>query len=73
MSSLYEQIYARSINDPIGFWAEAAEEVHWYKKWEKVLDESNKPFYSWFTGAESTHVTTPSTGTSQADVVTSSR
>jgi propionyl-CoA synthetase len=52
MSSQYDQIYARSINDTIGFWAEAAEDVHWYKKWEKVLDESNKPFYRWFTGGE---------------------
>jgi propionyl-CoA synthetase len=52
MFSLYDQVYARSINDPIGFWAEAAEEIHWYKKWDKVLDESNKPFYRWFTGGE---------------------
>jgi len=52
MSSLYDQVYARSINDPVSFWAEAAEEIHWYKKWDKVLDESNKPFYRWFTGSE---------------------
>jgi len=50
MSSLYDQVYARSINDPVGFWAEAAEEIHWYRKWDKVLDESKKPFYRWFTG-----------------------
>jgi propionyl-CoA synthetase len=52
MSSRYDQVYARSINDPTGFWAEAAEGIHWYKKWEKVLDETNKPFYRWFTGGE---------------------
>jgi propionyl-CoA synthetase len=52
MSSLYDQVYARSINDPVSFWAEAAEEIHWYKKWDRVLDESNKPFYRWFTGGE---------------------
>ena len=52
MSSLYDHVYARSINDPVGFWSEAAEEIHWYKKWDKVLDESNKPFYRWFTGGE---------------------
>jgi propionyl-CoA synthetase len=52
MSSLYDQVYARWITDPIGFWAEAAEEIHWYRKWDKVLDESNKPFYRWFTGGE---------------------
>src|SRR6266700_5677746 len=52
MSSHYDDLYARSINDPIGFWAEAAEEIHWYKKWKKILDDSNKPFYRWFVGAE---------------------
>src|SRR5438552_2055585 len=52
MSSHYYDVYARSINDPIGFWAEAAEEIHWYKKWKKILDDSNKPFYRWFAGAE---------------------
>ena len=52
MSSHYDDVYARSINDPIGFWAEAAEEIHWYKKWKQILDDSNKPFYRWFAGAE---------------------
>ena len=51
-SGLYDQSYARSINDPTGFWAEAAEEIHWHKKWDKVLDESGKPFYRWFSGGE---------------------
>src|SRR6185436_3551329 len=52
MSGMYSDVYARSIRDPVGFWAEAAREIHWYKPWEKVLDESNKPFYRWFTGGE---------------------
>jgi propionyl-CoA synthetase len=52
MAILYDEVYARSINDPIGFWAEAAEEIHWYKKWQKVLDDSHKPFYRWFAGGE---------------------
>src|SRR5262249_41344771 len=52
MSSEYDHVYARSIRDPIGFWAEAAEEIHWHKKWETVLDESNQPFYRWFAGGE---------------------
>jgi propionyl-CoA synthetase len=37
---------------PDGFWAKAAEDCHWYKRWDKVLDDSNKPFYRWFTGGE---------------------
>ena len=46
----YDDIYRRSIESPEDFWAEAAENVHWYKKWDKVLDDSNKPFYKWFVG-----------------------
>jgi len=48
----YEEIYARSMEDPEGFWAEAAGEIDWYKPWDKVLDDSNKPFYRWFAGGE---------------------
>ncbi len=50
MTNLYEDAYAKSLNDPESFWGEAAEDCHWYKKWDKVLDDSNKPFYRWFTG-----------------------
>jgi propionyl-CoA synthetase len=52
MSSRFDQAYRRSIEDPEGFWAEAAEAIHWDKRWDKVLDDSNKPFYRWFTGGE---------------------
>ncbi|MEW5726530.1 MAG: propionyl-CoA synthetase, partial [Pseudomonadota bacterium] len=33
-----------------GFWGEAAKELHWYKTWDKVLDDSKKPIYRWFSG-----------------------
>ena len=46
----FQAAFDRSIRDPEGFWGEAAEAVHWHKKWDKVLDDSNKPFYRWFTG-----------------------
>ena len=52
MSSRFDQIYRRSIEDPEGFWAEAAEAIHWDRRWDKVLDDSNKPFYRWFIGGE---------------------
>ena len=52
MSNVYDDIYRRSIEDPEGFWGEAAEAIHWYKKWDKVLDDTNKPFYRWFSGGE---------------------
>ncbi len=49
--SLYAQTYQTWQNDPEAFWEEAAQELHWYKPWDKVLDTSNAPFYRWFTGA----------------------
>ncbi|MFP6731777.1 MAG: propionyl-CoA synthetase [Alphaproteobacteria bacterium] len=52
MANLYDETYARSLNDPEGFWGEAAEAIHWTKRWDKVLDDSNPPFYRWFVGAE---------------------
>ncbi|MCP4091565.1 MAG: propionyl-CoA synthetase [Gammaproteobacteria bacterium] len=48
----YQETYARSMNEPEAFWAEAASGISWYKSWDKVLDDSNKPFYHWFAGGE---------------------
>ena len=53
----YRQMYDRSINDPEGFWAEMAEEFHWFKKWDKVRDFNYNvkkgPIYvKWFEGAK---------------------
>ena len=50
MQSAYDRAYQQSLNDPEGFWAEAAKAIDWYQPWEKVLDDSNKPFYRWFKG-----------------------
>jgi len=52
MTNPYESAFQQSIKEPDKFWAAAAEDCHWYKKWDKVLDDSNKPFYRWFTGGE---------------------
>jgi propionyl-CoA synthetase len=51
MTGEYARAHARSIADPNGFWGDAAEAIHWIKRWDKVLDDANKPFYRWFTGA----------------------
>ena len=32
----YHELYERSASDPEGFWAEVAEEFHWYRKWDAV-------------------------------------
>ncbi len=46
----YEDAFRESINQPEVFWGRAAEEIHWDKKWDRVLDDSNPPFYKWFSG-----------------------
>jgi acetyl-CoA synthetase len=35
-----------------GFWEKEALELEWFSKWKKVLDDSKKPFFKWFTGAK---------------------
>ncbi|MFP4256020.1 MAG: propionyl-CoA synthetase [Desulfobacterales bacterium] len=52
MTNAYDAAYQRSMQDPEGFWGEIAEDCHWYKKWDKVLDDSAKPIYRWFTGGK---------------------
>ena len=52
MSNAFDDAYRQSMDDPEGFWGDVAEDVRWIKKWDRVLDSSNKPFYRWFSGAE---------------------
>ena len=48
----WEKLNDYASNNYEEFWAKEAEELVWFKKWDKVIDDSNKPFYKWFTGAE---------------------
>ena len=48
----YESLYKKSIEDPAGFWGERAEELEWFRKWDKVLDDSKAPFFKWFVGGK---------------------
>src|SRR2546422_378474 len=48
--SIQDDVYAQWVKDPEGFWAEAAEAIHWSKRWDRVLDSSRAPFYRWFPG-----------------------
>ena len=49
----YNEIYDYSINDPEGFWAEQAERITWFKKWNKVWNwDFDKADISWYEGAE---------------------
>jgi acetyl-CoA synthetase len=48
----YEEVYSRAMQDLEAFWAERAEELEWFRKWDRVLDDNNKPFYKWFVGGK---------------------
>jgi len=45
-------IYEEADEDWQGWWAKNAENLHWFKKWDTILDDSNPPFYKWFVGGE---------------------
>src|SRR3954466_1928298 len=47
-----ESIYEEAAKDPIAFWEKQAEALDWFQRWDDVLDESNAPFYKWFTGGK---------------------
>ncbi len=47
----YEEIYANAAADTEGFWAGVAESLHWFRKWDTVL-EWNEPHAKWFVGGK---------------------
>lgn len=50
--------YAKKANsDPVTYWEERAKELEWSRLWTTVLDDSQAPFYKWFTGARTNIVT----------------
>ena len=51
-TEMYAEQHRRSLDDPNGFWAEAAEAIDWVKEPTVVLDDSNPPFYRWFSDGE---------------------
>src|SRR6185312_17185688 len=50
MGKGYEETYRRAMSDPAGFWTEAAAAIDWERRWDRVLDDSAKPFTRWFAG-----------------------
>jgi Domain of unknown function (DUF3448). len=48
----YEKLHEYSINENEKFWDETAKQLSWFRHWDKVLDQSNPPFYKWFTGGK---------------------
>ena len=49
-SGNYEQAFAAALSDPAAFWADKAEGIDWIKRWDRVIDDTRKPFYRWFAG-----------------------
>src|SRR5689334_15903718 len=47
----YERIYRQSVEQPEKFWGGIANDLHWFKKWDKVL-EWNHPWAKWFVGGQ---------------------
>jgi acetyl-CoA synthetase len=45
-------VYAEAAADPQAWWAEQAEALDWFERWDTVLDDANPPFYKWFTGGK---------------------
>jgi propionyl-CoA synthetase len=48
----YAEQFRRSLDDPEGFWLEAAEAIDWTRKPTRALDAVNAPLYRWFPDGE---------------------
>mgnify|MGYP003959512907 FL=1 len=50
---VYREMYNKSVNDPDAFWAEQAEKITWYEKWNKVSDvDFHNANIKWFEGGK---------------------
>src|SRR6201996_2633889 len=50
-NSRYHEVHARSLADPEGFWAEAAQEIDWFEPAKKIFEPSMGLYGRWFAGA----------------------
>jgi acetyl-CoA synthetase len=49
----YDVLRSQAAADPLAFWeTQARELLDWYSPWAEVLDDSNPPFFKWFTGGK---------------------
>ncbi len=44
----YRRMHKESIDNPESFWAEIADQLHWFARWDKVLNSDGAPFFKWF-------------------------
>ncbi len=47
----YQALWQRAKDDPAGFWGDMAQNLDWFRKWDKVLD-GQMPNTKWFTGGK---------------------
>lgn len=47
----FDEVWQKSQQNPSEFWEKAAEQIHWFKRWDKLL-EWNPPFAKWYLGAK---------------------
>ena len=52
MTSRYDTVFAEAQADPEAFWARAADDIDWSKRWDKVFDAGQGIYGRWFVGAE---------------------
>jgi propionyl-CoA synthetase len=48
----HAQVHHHSLTNPHAFWTEAAAAIDWLRPWDQVLDDSQAPFYRWFSGGQ---------------------
>jgi acetyl-CoA synthetase len=48
----YDAAVTMGKHDLERFWEEAAQELHWFRKWDTVLNRSDAPFFKWFEGGK---------------------
>ncbi|HYU88496.1 MAG TPA: acetate--CoA ligase [Candidatus Bathyarchaeia archaeon] len=48
----YQKIHKSTVTNYREFWAGVASELNWFKRWDRILDDSNPPFYKWFPGGQ---------------------
>ena len=49
-SSRYHDVYARWQRDPLGFWGEASQDIHWFEPPKTVFDPDAGIYGRWFVG-----------------------
>jgi propionyl-CoA synthetase len=52
MPNRFNETYAASVDNPTRFWGSVAESIHWDRRWDSVLDDTDPPFYRWFAGGQ---------------------